>query len=158
MNSMKHPRLLAPAAVVLIGTVMAVAVGIGHTWTDALVSEIVILFIAVGYFFITGSKGDIGAIYRRRTDERQRNVSMKASRLAMIVMFALCFVIGLIEVASNTNYWQEDVIGSVGGVSFFVGLTIYGVRDEDTAGTSRGLMSSDTVDDASDVDEVRPPM
>jgi predicted membrane channel-forming protein YqfA (hemolysin III family) len=116
------------------------------------------LFIAVGYFFITGSKGDIGAIYRRRTDERQRNVSMKASRLAMIVMFALCFVIALIEVASNSNYWQEDAIGSVGGVSFFVGLVIYGVRDEDTAGTSRGIMSSDTVDDASDVDEVRPPM
>jgi len=46
----------------------------------------------------------------------------------------------------------------VGGVSFFVGLVIYGVRDEDTAGTSRGIMSSDTVDDASDVDEVRPPM
>lgn len=151
-------RFGAPISVLAIGSVMAVAVGIGHTWVDALTSELVIIVIAVGYFFITGSKGDVGDIYRRRTDERQREVVMRASRLAMTVMFALCFIIAFISVASNKNYWAEDVIGSIGGVAFFVGLMIYGVHDEDTAGSSRGIMSTQDNEAPGNANGVTPPM
>ena len=158
MTKFRYPRLVASLAVLAIGTAMALAVGIGHTWTDALSSEITIILITVGYYFLTGSKGDVGAIYRRRTDERQQHVIMKASRLAMLVMFALTFGIALVMVARNENYWQEDVIGSVGGVSFFLGIMIYGTHEEDAAGTSRGIMASDAVKGIEETDDIAPPM
>jgi hypothetical protein len=83
---------------------------------------------------------------------------MKASRLAMLVMFALTFGIALVMVARNENYWQEDVIGSVGGVSFFLGIMIYGTHEEDAAGTSRGIMASDAVKGIEETDDIAPPM
>ncbi len=149
MNVRKHPRLLAHGGVLAIGSVMVVAVGIGHTWSDALISEIFVVVIALFDFFLAGTKGDVGAIYRRRTDERQREVIMKSSRLAMLVMFALCYGVAFILIALNKNYWQEDVIGSAGGVAFFVGMTIFGVHDEVADSSSRGIMSTE---------EVKPPM
>jgi hypothetical protein len=131
-----------PLAVIAAGSVAAGAVAVGHTWLDALITEIVSLAVATGYFILTGRDSDAGAIYSRRTDERQQVVRMNASRLAFIVMICAAFVCVVVTVALNDNYWQADVIGSLGGVAFLLGLAIYGAHDERAPGEVRGIMET----------------
>jgi len=154
----KHARLIAPLSTLAVGTTIAVAVRIGHRWSDAIATEVVVVLFAVGYYLLTGTKSDIGAIYGQREDERQRHVVMKASRFAMIVMFGVTFVIALIMVAANKTYWQEDVIASVGGVSYFLALLAYGAHDEDATDDDRGIMATDSVTGVEQKNNVRPPM
>ena len=151
-------RLLMPLAVIAAGSVAAGAVAVGHTWLDALITEIVSLAVATGYFILTGRDSDAGAIYSRRTDERQQVVRMNASRLAFIVMICAAFVCVVVTVALNDNYWQADVIGSLGGVAFLLGLAIYGAHDERTPGPGRGIMetNSETERDESPEDLTHP--
>jgi|HubBroStandDraft_1064217.scaffolds.fasta_scaffold153632_2 hypothetical protein len=130
MKSLKHSRQRAPLTVAVGGTIIAVAVGIGHGWSDALIAEVVTLCVAAGYYLLTGSNGDVGAIYGNRADERQRIVYWRASALALRVMLLSAFVCAVITVAMKDNYWQADVIGSVGGASFLLGLAGYGASDE----------------------------
>lgn len=66
----------------------------------------------------------------------------------MIAMIGVAFACAVIMVALNGNYWQADVIGSVGGVSYFLGLMIYGAHDDDASGTTRGIMASGRISDA----------
>lgn len=141
----KHPRLVTPLVVTAAGTVVAIAAGIGHTWTDALLTEVVVIFLAVAYYLLTGGKGDVGAIYGHRADERQRLVVMRASRLAITVVIGVAFFCAVIAVALNNNYWQADVIGTAGGLSYFLGLMIYGAHDDEATGSARGVMSSGEV-------------
>jgi hypothetical protein len=157
MTRIKHPRLIAPLSTLAVGSSIAVAVGIGYTWTGAIIAEIVVVLESIGYFALTGSKSDVGAIYGQRRDERQGQVLLRASRLAMIVMFAVVFVITLFTLASKGSYWQVDVVGSVGGVSYFIGLLIYGEHDESARGAQRGIMSSEVIAESSD-NGVTPPL
>jgi hypothetical protein len=152
------PRLLAPLAVIAAGSIVAGAVAVGHTWLDALITEIVTLAVATGYFILTGRDSDAGAIYSRRTDERQHVVRMNASRLALIVMICAAFVCAVVTVALNENYWQADVIGSAGGVTFLLGLVIYGAHDERSPSEGRGIMEtgSDSERDESKKDLTNP--
>ncbi len=157
MKRIKHARLIASLSTFAVGTAIAIAVGIGHTWTGAIIAEIVVTLESIGWFVIAGTKGDVGAIYGQRKDERQRQVVLRASRFAMIVMFALVFVITLGAVASNGAYWQVDVVGSVGGISYFLGLLIYGEHDESASGVERGIMATDEVSRTHE-DTVIPPL
>ncbi len=130
MRKIKGSRLYAPGCTLIVGSVIAGAVAIGHTWGDALIAEIVTLVAATGYYLLTGTDTDIGAIYGQRSDERQQMVRMSASRLALIVALAAAFVCAVISVALDDSYWQADVIASAAGVSYLLGLSIYGSHDE----------------------------
>ena len=141
MTKTKFSRLLAPVVVTVAGSVIAGAVAIGHTWADALIAELVTLVIGIGYFLLTGSDSDVGAIYGHRADERQRLVVMKAARLATIAMVGVAFVCVVITVALDDNYWQADVIGTLGGLSYVFGMFVYGAHDNDSVGSSRGIMA-----------------
>jgi len=130
MRSNKSSRWLAPATVIIGGSIIALAVGIGHEWSKALITEIVTLVLGVGYFILTGRNSDIGAIYGGRADERQHLVYLRASATALRVVLGAAFVCAVISVALNDNYWQSDVIGSVGGVAFLLCLAAYGDNDD----------------------------
>jgi uncharacterized membrane protein len=135
-------RLLMPITVFAAGSIVAGAVDVGHTWLDALIAEIVTLAVATGYYILTGRDSDAGAIYSRRTDERQVMVRLNASRLAFVVMIGAAFVCAVVTVALNDNYWQADVVGSLGGLTFLLGLAIYGARDERAPSEGRGVMET----------------
>lgn len=132
MTRSKSARLLAPAAIVATGSILAGAVAIGHTWGDALATEVVTLLLSVGYYFLTGSDSDVGAIYGHRADERQRFVLMQATRLAFTVMLGAAFVCAAITIAMGKNYWQADVIGSLGAISYLLGMSIYGAHEDES--------------------------
>jgi Predicted membrane protein (DUF2178) len=131
MKATNRSRILAPAIVVVGGSIIACAVGVGHGWGHALLAEIITLLLGTAYYLMTGSNSDIGAIYRRRADERQRLVFLKASVTALRVTLAAAFVCVVITVALKQNYWQADLIGSLGGVSFLLGLAAYGASEDD---------------------------
>lgn len=147
MNRTRRSRLLAPAVVVVAGSMTAGTVAIGHSWGDALITEVVTLLIGIGYYLLTRSDSDVGAIYARRADERQREVLLRASRLALFVMIGAAFICVLITVALGDNYWQADLIGSLGGLTYLLGMMIYGAHDTDGAGSQSDIMASSVTSD-----------
>ncbi len=149
MNQRTSARLLVPATVVLAGTAIAVAVGVGHTWSGALVAEAVTIVIAAAYYVATGRDSDVGAIYGQRSDERQATVLLQASRRAFVVMMVAAFVCAVVTVALNVSYWQADVIGSVGSCTFLLSLLIQGAPSRRISG-KRGVM--ETASESSDSD------
>ena len=128
MSGARRSRFLAPVVVILGGSGVAGAVAIGHSWGDALATEVVALLLGFGSYLLTKSDSDVGAIYGHQADERQREILYRASRLSLFVMIGTAFVCVLITVALNASYWQADLIGSLGGVSYLGGMLIYGVR------------------------------
>jgi uncharacterized membrane protein len=143
----RHPRLLAPLATLVAGTMVAGAVAIGHTWPDAIAAEAVTLIVSGIYYLVTGSDSDIGAIYGQRSDERQREVRLKAIRLAFTVVMVTAFVIAVVMVALGDQYWQEDVLWCVGGLTFLFGLAHYGAHEPRDLGTG-GIMGTDRSSEA----------
>jgi|GEM_PF-1287398 len=144
MRGSKGPRWLAPVTVIIGGSFIALAVGIGHDWLKALIAEIITLVLGVSYYLLTRSNSDVGAIYGGRADERQHLVYLRASAIALRVMLGAAFVCAVITVALNDNYWQSDVIGSVGGVSFLLCLATYGHEN------ARAHESDDAMHDETD--------
>lgn len=138
----RHPRLLAPFGTFVAGTIVAGAVAIGHTWAGAIATEVVTVIVSGFYYVVTGSDSDIGAIYRQRTDERQREVRLKAIKLAFTVMMITTFVIAVIMVALGDQYWQEDVLWCAGGFTFLIGLARYGAHEPRSPQTG-GIMGAD---------------
>lgn len=129
MKGKKGSRWYAPVTVMIGGSIIALAVGVGHDWSKALVTETITLVLGGTYFMLARSNSDIGTIYGGRADERQHQVYLRASATALRVMLGAAFVCATITVALNDNYWQSDVIGSVGGVAFLLCLAAYGAND-----------------------------
>ena len=144
MRGNKGSRWHAPVTVIIGGSIIALAVGIGHDWSKALITGIITLVLGVGYFLLTRSNSDVGAIYGGRADERQHLVYLRASATALRVILGTAFVCAVITVALNDNYWQSDVIGSVGGVAFLLCLAAYG-DDDARAHDSEEAMRDETV-------------
>jgi uncharacterized membrane protein len=142
MTKINKSRLLVPITVIAAGSIVAGAVAVGHTWPDALIAEIVALAVATAYYVVTGRDSDAAAIYGRRSDERQAIVRMNASRLAFVVMICAAFVCAVVTVALDDDYWQADVIGSLGGLAFLLGLAIYPAHDDHSPDEVRGIMDS----------------
>lgn len=127
-------RWMAPTTIGIGGTIVAGAVAVGHGWSNALIAEVITALLSGMYYVLTRSSSDVGAVYARRADERQRLVYLRASALALKLMLITAFVCAVVTVAMNDNYWQADVIGSVGGVAFVVGLASFGSNDEQRSG------------------------
>jgi hypothetical protein len=122
-------RWHAAGTVLIGGSIIALAVGFGHDWVKALITEMIVLVLGAGYYFLTGSNSDLGAIYGGRADERQHLVYLRASATALRVMLGAAFICAVVTIALNDNYWQSDVIGSLGAVAFLVCLAAYGDHD-----------------------------
>jgi hypothetical protein len=56
-------------------------------------------------------------------------VYLRASATALRVMLGVAFICVVVTVALNDNYWQSDVIGSLGAVTFLFCLAAYGDND-----------------------------
>ena len=147
MNANRRSHLLAPVVVTLAGSAVAGAVAIGHSWGDALITEVVTLLIGLGCYLLTRSDSDAGAIYAHRADERQREVLYRASRLALTVMIVAAFACVLVTVSLGDNYWQADLIGSLGGLTYLFGTVIYCAHGTDDASLPTGVLASNVTSD-----------
>src|ERR1700722_17158825 len=144
MTKMLKSRFTVPVTVIAAGSVVAGAVAVGHTWRGALITELMSLAIAVAYYVATGRDSDAGAIYGQRTDERQEMVRMNATRYAFIVMICAAFVCVVVTVALHDSYWQADVIGSLGALTYLLGIVVSGAHEHQATGEGRGMMDAGT--------------
>ena len=104
MKPLRNSRAFAPLGTLVIGTLVAGAVAIGHTWGDALIAEIVTVVVSLGYVVLTGRDSDVGAIYGQRSDERQREVRANASRMGFVAAMLAAYVCAIVAVAMNQSY------------------------------------------------------
>ncbi|MHB1210592.1 MAG: hypothetical protein ACYC1I_12945 [Acidimicrobiales bacterium] len=58
------------------------------------------------------------------------------------MMIVAAFACVLITVALGDDYWQADLIGSLGGLTYLFGMVIYGVRDTKEANFQSDNMAS----------------
>jgi 1,4-dihydroxy-2-naphthoate octaprenyltransferase len=143
MKNTKAARIRALVAGVVLGTIVASGVAVGRGWEAAIAVEIAILLLVFFLIFgLTRSDNDIAAIYGHRTDERQRLVSLKAKSLSMVVMYAAALVCVSVAIGLKQEYWQADVVVSLGGLSYLAGLRIYGAHDDHPESVSVGMMAS----------------
>jgi hypothetical protein len=126
MSRNNYRRLRVPASSLLLGTAVALAVGLGWNWSGAIVSEMVTLCAVTVVYLAGGSDSDTGAVLGDRPDERQELIRLKAANLAMIV--ALVAVVGacIIAAAVKVAFWPFEVLVVIIGMSYLVGLGIYG--------------------------------
>jgi hypothetical protein len=121
----RYPRLVAPVVTVVLGSAIALGVGIGTGWGAALVVELVTVVGACGYYLLGGRDSDVGALFSSRADERQASIGMRATVLTGNVMVLVAIGGVVIATAAGSSAWPFFLFCSVGAATFLVGVVIY---------------------------------
>ena len=144
-----RPRLRKPVGIALAGTAYAAAwlVHGGNGWQWAIVAEVGVIALAIGWYVRGGRDSDEDALAGSRADERQQLLSLRSWALAgKVAMFAAFAGVTIAVAARGVWWWPFAVILAVGGFSYLLGLSNYGVGEESPA------------DDADDGHQVRSPV
>lgn len=137
MMSFIRPRWRKPAGTILAGTVFAVAWiirGGPHWWLWVILIGVAALGRAFAFYVWAGEDDDLGALAGSRADERQKQLSTRSwaltGRSAMVAAFAGLTVAVAV---SATWWWPFAVILVVTGLAYLLGLSTYGIAEEDPA-------------------------
>jgi hypothetical protein len=144
-----RPRLRKPAGIALLGTAYAAAwlVHGGSGWQWAITAEIGVIAFAVAAYVRGGRDSDEDALYGSRADERQQLIAQRSWALTGKVTMVAAFAGVVAAVAARGGWWWPfAVILAVGGFSYLLGLSNYGVGEESPG------------DDADDGHQVRSPV
>jgi hypothetical protein len=132
MARTNHPRLQTPALALLIGTVIAGAVGFRQGLGTALGSEAIALFWAAGLYFLGSSDSDTGSVIGDQGDERQQLVGLRAARLSLAVLVVALSISCLIAAAANDSIWPFELLLVIIGSTYFIGLHAFGIDPDQT--------------------------
>lgn len=144
MMNFIRPRWRKPAGVVLAGAAFAAAWiirGGPHWWLWVTLVALAALARAFAFYVWAAEDDDVGALSGSRADERQKQLSLRSwaltGRFAMLAAF-----LGLtVAVALNAAWWWPfAAILGVAGLTYLLGLSTYGIAEEDpadNAGTGR---------------------
>ena len=144
-----RPRLRKPVGIALAGTAYAAAwlVHGGNGWLWAIVTELGVIAFAVSFYVRGGRDSDEDALAGSRADERQQLLSLRSWALAGKAAMFAAFAGATIAVAARTSWWWPfAAIFAVTGFGYLLGLSTYGVGEEDPA------------DDADDGHQLRSPV
>jgi hypothetical protein len=128
-----EPRLRKPVGIALFGTAYAVAwlVHGGNGWLWAIVAEVGVTGLAIAAYVRGGRDSDEDALYGSRTDERQQLIAQRSWALSGKVTMVAAFLGVTIAVADRAGWWWPfAVILAIGGFSYLLGLSNYGVGEE----------------------------
>ncbi len=131
-----RPRLGKPLVYALAGTAFAVAWAVrgGPSWFLSIVIEVGVLAIAITTYMRGGQDSDEGALAGSRADERQKLLSLRSWALAGKLAMSAAFLGLTIAVAAKAAvWWPFLVIFAVVGFGYLLGLSNYGVVEEDPA-------------------------
>jgi hypothetical protein len=140
MMSFIRPRWRQPAWTIVAGAVFAAAWAIRggpHWWLFVTLIAIAALARAFSLYMWAGEDDDVGALAGSRADERQKLVSLRSwalgGRFAMLTAF-----IGLtVAVAVSASWWWPFLaILAVTGFGYLLGLSNYGIAQEEPADDS----------------------
>jgi hypothetical protein len=125
MSGKRNPRLVVPALMASIGTVIAIATWIGDDWSGALGVELVTVVTTLAYYILGARDSDLGALFGSRPDERQVTISMRATLLAANALAVTAIGGVIITTAMGDLVWPFLLFGAVGGLTYFAGLAYY---------------------------------
>ena len=131
-----RPRLRKPLRNALAGTVFAAAWALrgGNAWQLSIVAEVTVLVSAITMYVRAGEDNDEGALAGSRADERQKLLSLRSRALAMNFAAVAAFIGLSIAVAVKATWWWPFlVVLAVAGFGYLLGLSNYGVAEEDPA-------------------------
>jgi hypothetical protein len=149
MTAFIRPRLRKPLGYALAGTVFAAAWALrgGHAWQLSVAMEVTVLVSAITIYVRAGEDNDEGALAGSRADERQKMLSLRSRALGWNFAMVAAFIGLSIAVAVKATWgWPFLVILAVAGFGYLLGLSNYGVAEEDPA------------DDADDGHQLRSPV
>jgi membrane protein implicated in regulation of membrane protease activity len=136
MMSFISPRLRKPVGIAVAGAVFAAAwlVRGGPLWWVSILAVILAAARAVSWYRMGGKDTDEGALAGSRADERQQLVSLRSRALACNLAVVAAFAGLTAAVALKASWWWPFVvILAVAGFGYLLGLSTYGVADEDPA-------------------------
>ena len=129
-----RPRLRKPVGIALGGTLYAAAwvVHGGNGWQVAIVTEIGVIALAIGWYVRGGrDNDDEDALARSRADERQQLLSLRSWALAGKVAMLAAFAGVVAAVAARAGWWWPfAAIFAITGFGYLLGLSNYGVGEE----------------------------
>jgi hypothetical protein len=123
-------HLLTPAIAAAAGTAIAVSVGIRQGWGAALISEFVLVCWVTILYTLRGNDTDTGAVLGQHADERQDLVGLKSARLSLAVVLGAVAAACVIAAAANYPVWPFEVLATIMGLAYFIGLRVYGVNPD----------------------------
>jgi len=136
MMTFIRPRLRKPLRNALAGTVFAAAWAVrgGSTWWMAIAIEVSVLVSAVTMYVRAGEDNDEGALAGSRADERQKLLSIRSRALGWNFAMAAAFIGLSVAVAVKAGWWWPFlVIFAVAGFGYLLGLSNYGIAEEEPA-------------------------
>jgi len=136
MMAFIRPRLRKPLGIALAGTVFAAAWALrgDHAWQLSVAVEVTVLVGAVTAYLRAGEDNDEGALTGSRADERQKLLSLRSRALGWNFATVAAFIGVTAGVAVKAAWWWPFlVILAVTGFGYLLGLSNYGVAQEDPA-------------------------
>ena len=130
------PRLRKPVGIAVAGAAFAAAwlVRGGPLWWVSILAVIVATARAVSWYRMGGTDTDEGALAGSRADERQQLLSLRSRALACNLAVVAAFVGLTVAIAVKAAWWWPFlVILAVAGFGYLLGLSNYGVAEEDPA-------------------------
>jgi len=131
MLRLTNPRWRAPAVMLAGGTVIDVAVGIGHGWHwgAEIILALLTILAAAGYYLLGGRDTDTGAIYSGHMDERQLLIWTQAMALSGWVVSLALLVAFVIALVLGKPTWPFALVLGIGVVTFFGATAVYRRRE-----------------------------
>jgi len=106
----------------------------GNAWWLSIVIEVSMLAQAIAIYVRAGEDTDEGALAGSRADERQKLLSLRSQALAAKLAAIAAFIGLTIAVAVKATWWWPFlVILAVAGFGYLLGLSNYGVAEQDPA-------------------------
>ena len=130
------PRLRKPAGIALAGVVFGAAwlVRGGPLWWVSVLAVLAAAVRAVSWYRMGGRDTDEGALAGSRADERQKLLSLRSRALAGNLAAVAAFIGLTAAIAARAAWWWPFlVILAVTGFGYLLGLTNYGIAQEDPA-------------------------
>lgn len=130
------PRLRKPAVTAVAGLLFGAAwlVRGGPLWWVSILALVGVAGRVVASYRLGGQDTDEGALAGSRADERQEQLSLRSRALGFNLVVATAFVGLTAAVAFKGGWWWPSVIIlAVAGFGYLLGLSQYGVADEEPA-------------------------
>lgn len=128
MTSTRYSRVWVPLVAGIGGTAISLSVGLGqHKWEAIVIGEVVTVVVVVILFVSGAQDSDVGAVLGHRADERQQLVRLKAARVSAVVAVAGSVIACVVAAALSESYWPYEAIYLAAGISYLIGLRLYGV-------------------------------
>jgi hypothetical protein len=107
----------------------------GPLWWVSIVALITTAARAASWYRLGGQDTDEGALAGSRADERQKQLSLRSRALAFNLAMVTAFIGLTVAIAVRGGWWWPfAVILAVASFGYLLGLTRYGVSEEDPAG------------------------